>query len=75
MTIRDPLTMLVTGLAVGLAGSFTDDLFGGSMPIAILQVALWIACAALVIPALLSLRHRGGARGHATGRAPGARPV
>ena len=65
--------MLVTGLAVGLAGSFTEDVFGSSTPTAVLQVALWIAAAALVIPALLALRHRGDTG--APRRTPGARPV
>jgi len=53
--------MLVAGLAIGLLGSFADDLLGTGTVVAVLQVVLWIACAALLIPGLVALRARGGA--------------
>lgn len=64
--------MLLLGLAIGLLGSYTDDLLGSGSAVAVLQVGLWIACAALLVPALIALKGRnatapGGrlSRGHA----------
>lgn len=48
-------TALVLGLVVGLLGSFFDDLVGGGTLATIGQVALWLASAALVLPAIAGL--------------------
>ena len=60
-------TALLLGLAVGVLGSFTDDLFGGGTAIAVVQVVLWIAAALLLARALQALMA-------AERRTPGARP-
>ncbi len=36
-------TLLVLGLAVGLAGSLVDNLVGGGLLVTLLQVVLWSA--------------------------------
>ncbi len=58
MTTRDPLTMLLLGLAVGLLGSYSDDLLGGSAAVAVLQVVVWIAAGILLGRAAVASRGR-----------------
>jgi len=48
MRTTNPTTLLLAGLLVGLIGSFTDDLLGGAAAVEVLQIALWVASAALV---------------------------
>jgi predicted lipid-binding transport protein (Tim44 family) len=57
MRTTNPTTLLLAGLLVGLIGSFTNDLLGGAAAVQVLQVALWVASAALIAAgALGSLR-------------------
>ena len=58
MTTRDPLPTLLLGLAIGVLGSFSDDLLGASAVVSILQIALWIVSAVLVVGAVVSMRGR-----------------
>ena len=58
MTPRMPLRTLLLGLAVGVLGSFSDDLLGASAAVELLQVAFWVLSAVLVVAAALSLRGR-----------------
>ena len=58
MSPRDRLPTLLLGIAIGVLGSFSDDLLGTGAAVEILQVALWIISAAIVIPAALARRPR-----------------
>ena len=52
------LPALLSGLLVGLLGSLSDDLFGATGFIGVLQVILWAVSAVLLVGALLGmLRH------------------
>lgn len=58
---------LITGIVVGLLGSYFDDLVGASSAgVTAVQVVLWIAAAVLIVQALRSAvttspaAHRGG---------------
>jgi hypothetical protein len=58
----DPTTALLAGLVVGVLGSFSDDLLGGSGVVEALQVVLWVASAALLVVAVAAIAGAGGAR-------------
>ena len=49
------LPALVSGLLVGLLGSLSDDLFGATGFISVLQVVLWVVSAVLLVGALLGM--------------------
>ncbi len=66
MTTSSPFSLLLLGLAIGVLGSYSDDLFGGSAAVAVLQVALWIASAAVLVGAVA--RATGGRRGLTRGQ-------
>lgn len=53
---------LVLGLVVGALGSFTDDALGGGTAVTLLQIALWVAGAVLIVPALAGLLGGASAR-------------
>ena len=53
---------MILGLAVGLLGSFSDDLLGSSAAVGVLQVVLWIAAGVLLIGAVVASRGRREAR-------------
>ncbi len=58
MSPRTPLRTLVLGLALGLLGSYSDDLLGASAVVSLLQLALWILSAVVIVTALASMRGR-----------------
>ena len=58
MTPREPFRTFLLGLAIGVLGSFSDDLLGGSAVVGVLQIALWVLSAVVVVAALLQLRGR-----------------
>jgi len=66
-------TALVLGLAVGLLGSFTDDLFGTGSGVAVAQIALWVASGLLLARALQALLAQGHEAPARPGRPAGVR--
>jgi hypothetical protein len=61
---RDRLPILALALAIGLLGSFTDDLLGSSLAVTVLQVALWLVSAAIALTTLAGSRDRDRDHGH-----------
>ena len=49
------LPALLSGLLVGLLGSFSDDLFGATGFVGVLQVILWAVAAVLLLGAVLGM--------------------
>jgi hypothetical protein len=49
------LPALLSGLLVGLFGSLSDDLFGATGFISVLQVVLWAVSAVLLLGAVLGV--------------------
>jgi len=52
------LPALVSGLLVGLLGSLTDDLFGATGFVGVLQVVLWAVSAVLLLGAVAGVLRR-----------------
>jgi lipopolysaccharide export LptBFGC system permease protein LptF len=49
------LPALMSGLLVGLLGSLSDDLFGSTGFVGVLQVVLWAVSAVLLLGAVLGM--------------------
>ena len=62
---------LLLGLVVGLLGSFSDDVLGAGTAASVVQIALWVVSAALILSGAFGLV-RAGEPAH-RGRPVGAR--
>ena len=49
---RDRLPILALALAIGLLGSFTDNVLGSSFAVTVLQVSLWLVSGAVALTTL-----------------------
>ena len=49
------LPALLSGLLVGLLGSLSDDLFGSTGFVGVLQIVLWVVSAVLLLGAVLGM--------------------
>ncbi len=58
MTSREPFRTFLLGLAIGVLGSYSDDLLGGAAAVSVLQIALWIVSAVVLVSAVMQLRGR-----------------
>lgn len=54
-------SVLLYGLVVGVIGSFSDNLLGGSTVALVIQLVLWAASAVLLAAALVGLARGDGA--------------
>jgi hypothetical protein len=58
MNAREPFRTFLLGLAIGVLGSYSDDLLGGSAAVSVLQIALWVVSAVVLVSAVFQLRGR-----------------